>query len=152
MDESQWLLLASCGLGLYAVGQVWLVQLATYPPWVHVGEREFHAYHAAWWHSIWGVILAPAGLLMVCAALMMWWRAPGVPAWATWLGGALQAALLLGTVLWWGPVMARLETCSGGLSREHYKLLIRTHWIRVGIVSAYGILGLWMLAESAWRA
>jgi hypothetical protein len=152
MNASQWLLLATCGLGLFGVGQVWLVQLSSYRLFTHVGEREFRAYHAAWWHSIWGVILAPAGLLMVCAALMMWWRAPGVPTWATWLGGALQAGLLLGTALWWGPVMAHLETSGGGLSRERYELLMRTHWLRVGIVSAYGILVLWMLAQSAWPA
>jgi hypothetical protein len=152
MNESHWLLLGTCALSLYAVGQVWLVQLSSYPLWTYVGEQEFRTYHAAWWHSIWGVVLAPAALLIIGAALMLWWRAPGVPAWATWLGGALQAALLLGTAIWWGPLMARLETPSGGLSLERYQLLMTTHWIRVGIVSAYGLLLLWMLAQSAWRA
>ena len=145
------MLLAACALSFYGVGQVWLVQLSAYQLWSFVGDREFHAYHSAWWRSIWGVVLAPAALLIVAAPLMLWWRAPGVPAWAAWLGLALQAALLLGTALWWGPLMARLETPGGGLSPERYQLLIWTHWIRVGIVSAYGILVLWMLAQSAWR-
>jgi hypothetical protein len=48
--------------------------------------------------------------------------------------------------------MARLETDAGGLSPERYQLLMTTHWIRVGIVSAYGLLALWMLTQSAWRA
>jgi hypothetical protein len=150
MNVSQGLLLASCALGLYGVGQVWLVQLSSYRLWTYVGKQEFHAYHAAWWRSIWGVVLVPAALLIICAALMLWWPAPGVPTWATWLGGALQAALLLGTAFWWGPLMARLEAPSGALQRERYGLLIRTHWIRVAIISAYGLLVFWMLARSAW--
>jgi len=152
MDESRWLLLGACALSFYAVGQVWLVQLSSYRLWPLVGEREFRAYHAAWWRGIWGVILAPAALLMLCAALIAWRPAPGVPAWATWLGCALQAALLLGTAIWWGPLMARLESSSGGLDLKRYKLMMVTHWARVGIVSAYGLLVLWMLARSAWDA
>ena len=152
MNNTQWLLLGTCALSFYGVGQVWLVQVSSYRLWAYVGELEFRSYHQAWWQSIWGVILAPAGVLLICALLMLWWRAPGVPPWATWLGAALQIALLLGTAAWWGPLMARLETDAGGLSPERYHLLMTTHWIRVGIVSAYGLLALWMLTQSAWSA
>ena len=151
MSESQWLLLGICALSLYGVGQVWLVQLSSYRLWAYVGRNEFRAYHAAWWRGIWGVILAPAALLIVGATLMLWWRAPGVPAWETWLGCALQTTLVLGTAVWWGPLMARLEQQGGGLSLERYRLLMTTHWIRVAIVSAYGALVLGMVAQSAWR-
>jgi hypothetical protein len=152
MNKTQWLLLGTCALSFYGMGQVWLVQLSSYRLWAYVGESEFRSYHQAWWRSIWGVILAPAVLLLIGALLMLWWRAPGVPVWATWLGAALQIALLLGTAAWWGPLMARLETDAGGLSPERYHLLMTTHWIRVGIVSAYGLLALWMLTQSAWGA
>jgi hypothetical protein len=151
MTGSQWLLLGTCALGMYSAGQVWLVQLSSYPLWTYVGQQEFRAYHMAWWHSIWGVVLAPAALLLVGAVLMLWWRAPGIPAWSAWFGVALQITLLLGTALWWGPLMARIEESDGGLSPERYQLLMTTHWLRVGIITAYAILVLWMLARSAWR-
>ena len=83
MLKSQWLLLGTCALSLYGAGQVWLVQVSSYRLWTYVGEKDFRAYHKAWWRGIWGVILAPAALLIVGAALMVWWRAPGIPAWAT---------------------------------------------------------------------
>jgi hypothetical protein len=150
MNRCQWLLLATCALSLYGVGNIWPVQLSSYRLWEYVGPREFRAYHLAWWHSIWGVILAPAGLVVVCAVLMMWWRAPGVPAWATWVGLALQVSLVVGTALWWGPLMARLEEPNGGLALDRFRLLMATHWLRVAIVTAYGALTLWMLARSAW--
>ena len=150
MDRSQWLLLVTCALSLYSVGNIWPVQLSSYPLWTQVGPGEFHAYHLAWWRSIWGVILAPAGVVFVGAILMPWWRAPGVPPWATGLGLALQLALVVGTALWWGPLMARLEDRAGGLSMARFQLLMATHWLRVAIVTAYGALTLWMLARSAW--
>jgi hypothetical protein len=49
-----------------------------------------------------------------------------------------------------GPLMARVEAPNGGLLPERYQLLMRTHWLRVGIVSTYAVLALWMLAQSAW--
>lgn len=151
MDDSRWLLLATCALAAYSVGQVWLVQVSSYRLWPLVGEREFRAYHAAWWRGIWGVILAPAALLSAAATVMLWRPVPDVPAWAVRLGFALQVALLIGTAAWWGPLMARLETQDGGLHPERYRLMLTTHWLRVGIVSTYGALAFWMLARSALR-
>ena len=151
MNWSEALLLGTCALSLYGVGQVWLVQLSSYRLWTYVGPREFRAYHAAWWRGIWGVVLAPAALVTIGAALMVWRQAPGVPVWAVWFGLALQIALLFGTAIWWAPLMARLEAPDGGILPNAYRLLMKTHWIRVGIVTAYGALLLWMLAQSAWR-
>lgn len=151
MDIGQWLLLAVCALSCYGAGQVWLVQLSSYPLWTYVGERELSAYHMAWWRSIWGVVLAPAGLLTVGSVFMLWWPAPGIPRWMTWWGVALQAALVLGTALWWGPLMARLEGPSGALLVQRYRVLLLSHWLRVAIVTAYALLALWMLARSGWR-
>ena len=37
MNPSEQLLIATCALSFYAVGQVWLVQLPAYPLWAHVG-------------------------------------------------------------------------------------------------------------------
>ncbi|MGH7615604.1 MAG: hypothetical protein ACREPM_00070 [Gemmatimonadaceae bacterium] len=64
----------------------------------------------------------------------------------------LQALLVLGTALWWGPLMARLSTAEGGLAEDLFPPLTRTHWIRVGIVTAYGALSVWMLTQNAWRS
>ena len=71
-----------------------------------------------------GVALAPAALVFVGTFLMLWWRPPDVPPWALWVGFALQVALVLGTALWWGPLMARLEDAGGGLA------LARRAWRR----------------------
>jgi len=150
MTRSDGLLLLTVVLGLYAAGNIWVVQLSAYPLWAYVGRREMRAYHVAWWHSIWGVILAPAILLVTASVLMLRWRPRGVPSWDLWAGVGLQIALVLGTAIWWGPLMARLTNSNDGLSHELFRLMLRTHWIRVGVVTAYAGLSVWMLIQNAW--
>jgi hypothetical protein len=150
--NAQWLLLSTFVFCAYGTGQVWLVQLSSYPLWRFVGAQEFHAYHLAWWRSIWGVVLAPAALTLLGALLMLRWSPSGVPDWTLWLGAALQLALLLGTVAWWGPLMARLETANGDLDEVRYAKLLTTHWLRVALVTSYSVLLTWMIsAASSWR-
>ncbi|HSY22833.1 MAG TPA: hypothetical protein VK841_11995 [Polyangiaceae bacterium] len=55
-----------------------------------------------------------------------------------------------GTAVWWGPLMVRLEDPGGGLAIARFHLLMNTHWLLVAIVTAYGVLTLWMVAQSAW--
>ena len=97
------------------------------------------------------IVLAPALLVFLGALLIIRWRPPGVPGWETWLGAGPQLAVALGTGLWWGPIMAGLERPGGGLSPERYSLLLSTHWLRVAIVTAYGLLSLLMLGQR-WKA
>jgi hypothetical protein len=57
------------------------------------------------------------------------------------------------TAVYWGPLMARLSTPESGLSLPLYHTLMQTHWLRVAIVTAYGLLVFWMLTRSAlWSA
>jgi hypothetical protein len=148
MNKNQWLLLCTSTLAFYGVGNIWLVQLSSYKLWPYVGRREFYDYHIAWWHSIWGVIFIPAALVFLGSILMLWWRPRAVPGGAVWLGFALQVLLYGLTAAWWGPLMARLATREDGLLLSRYELLMTTHWLRVAIVTAYGILVFWMLARS----
>jgi hypothetical protein len=72
MNKGQWLLMGATALSFYGVGQIWLVQVSSYPLWAYVGEKEFRAYHLAWWQGIWGVILAPAApCFWLCADVVV---------------------------------------------------------------------------------
>ena len=77
MDRNRRLLLVNFAIAFYNVGTVWLVQLSCYPLWAVVGRGEFEAYHEAWWHSIWGVILGPGLFGFLGAWAMLWWLPAG---------------------------------------------------------------------------
>ena len=148
MTRSQWLLLATALLSVYGAGQVWLVQLSSYHLWSFVGPREFDAYHWAWWRSIWGPVIAPAALVFLGAVAMLWMRPPGVPMWSVWAGFGLEMMLAVGTALWWGPLMARVADPHSGLVAPLYRQLTLTHWLRVFLVTVYGVLASWMLVRT----
>jgi len=61
----------------------------------------------------------------------------------------LTMPVYLITAAWFGPLMARLASPDAGLSLSLYHLLMTTHWVRFALFTAYGILCVYMLAESA---
>lgn len=143
------LVLGTSALGLYAVGNVWLVQVVCYRLWAHVGRSEAFGYHIAWWHSLWGVLFVPAALVFLGALAVLWIRPPGVSRGLVWLGLALQLVIWVSTAVWWAPLMARLVTPDSGMSLHDYHLLMSTHWIRLALITAYGITSFYMLIKSA---
>ena len=147
--RSQWLLLVTSALGLYAVGNIWLVQLGCYRLWPHVGQREAFNYHIAWWHSIWGVLFGPMAIVVLGAVALPWVRPSNLNARLVWLGLALLVLTAIGTGAWWAPLMARLVTPDGRMVLHDYQLLMSTHWIRVTLITAYGITSFYTLIKSA---
>jgi len=147
--RGQWLLLITSALALYAVGNVWLVQLVCYRLWAQVGQREAFNYHIAWWHSIWGVLFGPSAIVVLGAVALLWMHPSNVNGKLSWLGLSLLALTSVGTAAWWAPLMARLVAPDGGMLLRDYHLLMRTHWIRVALITATGITYCYMLIKSA---
>ena len=149
MARGQWLLLVTSALGLFGVGNVWLVQLVCYRLWPYVGQREAFNYHIAWWHSIWGVLFGPSAIVVLGAVALFWVRPANLNVRPVWVGLALLALTSVGTAAWWAPLMARLITADGRMLPYDYQLLMSTHWIRVALITAYGIAYYYMLIKSA---
>ncbi len=149
LQTSQWVLLSAFVFGFYGVGQVWLAQSLCYRLWPQVGKAAFFAYQIAWWHSIWIVIFVPSGLAFLAALALPWLRPTGASVRLLWVGLGVQVLLYVLTAVWWGPLMARMSTREQGLLLPNYHLLMTTHWLRVAIVTAYGLVAIWILAQSA---
>ncbi len=149
LQTNQWVLLSAFVFGFYGVGQVWLAQSLCYRLWPQVDKASFFVYQTAWWHSIWFVIFVPSGLAFFAALALPWLRPPGANISLLWTGLGVQVLLYVLTAIWWGPLMARMSTPEQGLSPHNYHLLMISHWLRVAIVTAYGLVALWTLMQSA---
>ncbi|MGH9686870.1 MAG: hypothetical protein ACRD5K_07255 [Candidatus Acidiferrales bacterium] len=135
MHFSDWLLLATLVLAWYHVGIVWLVQTVSWPIFAHVGQNEFEDYHLAWWHGIRYVILAPSALNLVGAIVLLRFVPEGVPVWLLWLALALYLLMTILTAAWWGPQQAKLTDPRS----PRFTRILKTHWIRTALVSAFGL-------------
>jgi hypothetical protein len=142
---ARWLLLTNLVLSCYSAGAVWLVQITCYPLWEYVGPGEFVAYHEFWWHSIWGVLLGPAALVFLCALALLRWRPAVVSQRLAWAGVILQILLYGLTVALWGRWMAELEQVTGPVYGPLFHKMLLTHWLRVGLITAYALLALRMV-------
>jgi hypothetical protein len=69
---------------------------------------------------------------------------------AVWLGIALHVTTYFLTAIWWAPMMARLVEVvdPSGTPTRRFSLLLATHWLRVALVTAYGLLMFWMVRVS----
>lgn len=103
MTIAEWILLPTLGLAFYNVGIIWLMQVHVYPLFKLVGEDEWIPYHTAHWHRIRGVVFVPAGLVLLGAILLMFFRPEAVPGWSLWLGLGVQVVLYALTAVVWAP-------------------------------------------------
>lgn len=159
----KWVLLLNLAFSLMGTGQIWMVQLSSYPLWAYVGPHELHNYHIAWWHSIWIPLFIPAGLAIICNIGLFWFRPATVPRSSVWAAIALMFVTYGLTFIWWGPLMALIGATPqefqavfkwGPLldimgmrnktQKQLFDLLMVTHWLRFILLSAYGILIFWM--------
>ncbi len=76
-------------------------------------------------------------------------RPPSISRRLVWVGLTLQLVIYTSTAVWWAPLMARLVTPDSGMSLHDYHLLMSTHWIRLALITAYGIASFYMLIKSA---
>lgn len=142
-------LLATLGAGCFSVGSIWLAQL-NWQLFQHVGPDQFSDYFAHWSDGLYwaGAPVAVAALAGAFAQLR--WRPPGVPRWGVWLGVAVQGVIWALTLLWWAPAEGRLHQAvlPDGSLDPLYRQLVAGNWLRVALVTAFGVLQLWMAAHA----
>jgi hypothetical protein len=142
------LVLVNLAAAFYDVGTIVLAQV-DWQLWRYVGRDRFPQYHLGWWHSVWWSVFPVLGLSTLGIIAQLFWGPP-VPAWMPWASFLLLALSYLGTVLWWGAGQARLEqavTPDGSLNPAYVRL-VNTHWIRVILIAAVGLLQLWIAIVS----
>ena len=136
-------LLANTVSTLFMTGLIWFVQVVHYPLFSSVGGAEFAAYSRAH-QSLTTFVVGPAMLVeALSAAILVFARPAGVPAWLAWLGLALVVAIWLSTAILQVPAHGRLV---GGFDAGTHGFLVGTNWIRTACWSLRAVVVVAMLA------
>jgi hypothetical protein len=141
-------LLGTLGAGCFSAGSIWLAQL-NWQLLRHVGPDQFPDYFAAWQDGLYWASAPVAVAALAGAFAQLRWRPPGVARRAVWLGVALQGVIWTLTLLWWAPAEDRLHQVRSpdGSLDPLYQQLVAANWLRVALVTAFGMLQLWMAAR-----
>jgi len=138
-------LLANVALAFLIAGFVWAHQLEIFRSWRLIDAKSFRAVHDAHWRTlpIWAVAI---GLGLAGSIALIWYHPTGTPAWAIWASVLCQVLTQVLTLFFWGRWQAQLRSGLSGPDSPVLDRLVRTHWVRAGLISANAlILVLWMV-------
>ncbi|HXW77525.1 MAG TPA: hypothetical protein VEJ20_08955 [Candidatus Eremiobacteraceae bacterium] len=132
-------LLANVALGFYNMGTIWAHEVDIFPSWLLVGDHV-HAVQLAHWRKLAYWIFAPFGAAFAGSVALFRYHPAGSPPWAiAGVFGCQFAAIGLTAILWarWQALLSRDPRGAGS---PYLLSLVRTHWIRTGLVSASGLM------------
>lgn len=135
------LLLLQLAATLFMTGVIWFVQLVHYPLFAAVQGDDFSSYarqHAT--RTTW--VVAPAMVVeATTAALLLWFRPPGVPF------SLAAAGLILVVLLWVSTTFVQVpchEILGRGFDAAAHGRLVASNWLRTVLWSARAGLVVWM--------
>jgi hypothetical protein len=148
MNKSQWTLVLTFAASLYDAGTIWMTQMG-WRLWPYVAPADFSAYHAAWWARIKPVVFPVAAVAFFGSIALIWWRPEGVTATPVRLNVILQVAVYALTAAFWGRWQAQTHFArlANGSLDPMYVRVMSTHWIRAALITANGLLVIWMMIE-----
>ena len=130
-------LVVQVGATWFMVGLIWMVQIVHYPLFRAIPADSFKTYEASHTSTIGRLLILPAGIEVVSAAALVWYRPDEVPLWMVMLSGALLAAIWVVTALVQAPLHRRLLD---GYDRTTVDRLVRTNWFRTGAWTLRGVV------------
>lgn len=121
----------------YLTGLVWVIQLAHYPAFAWIDEKEFARFHAR--HTaVMGVIVGPAMVAELATALVLASKFQPV-----WVVNLLAVAVI------WFTTFFRSVPSHNKLAKsrdpDEIRRLVRWNWARTVLWSARSLVFLWLL-------
>jgi hypothetical protein len=149
-DPAKAFLLLNLALAFYLVGCIWAHEVDIFRTWRLVGRDQFHEVQRAHWRKLPYWVFAPLAAAFAGGVALVWLHPAATPVWAPWANLGLQAASGVLTGLFWGPWQAWLSGDLAGPESVHLARILRTHWVRTGLITAYGgVLLAWSIAVFA---
>ena len=139
-------LLLNLSLAFYLVGCIWAHEVDIFRNWRVLDPENFRRVQAVHWRKLPYWIFAPLVLAFAGSLALVWVHPAGSPAWAIWGNLGCQLASHVLTAALWGPWQAKLSRDNAGGRSVYLARILRTHWIRTLLITAYGgILLAWLI-------
>jgi hypothetical protein len=150
------LVLVNLALSFYNLAVIWLMQLDVFYTWRYIPTDLFGQAQGEHFWKLFITVFPQAILTTLISGLLLKRRPVGVPAFPLVLGFGLQLLVWLLTAMMWGRWQGQIAVgLSSGTGRSLgpanyalYQILMDTHWIRVGIITAYAVLAVWLAKKT----
>ena len=135
-------------LAFYNVGTIWAHEIDIFRTWKFIEPKTFQIVQRAHWKKLPFWIFIPVGLSFVGIIALFWYHPDKIPIWEIWTAFILQFLSHLLTGIFWGPWQAKLSKDELGSASPYLKKILKTHWIRTTLISAYGVMLLYMTIQT----
>jgi hypothetical protein len=139
-------LILNLAVGFYNVGTVWANEVDIFRSWKLLDQKDFKRVREAHWKKLPYWVLFPWGLEIAGSTALIWYHPAGSPTWAIYGGtGCLWLSLIL-TIFMWGQWQKKLSGDPLSSESPYLAKILKTHWIRTSLMSAYAIIVLvWVI-------
>jgi hypothetical protein len=139
MNSAEFLVL-NLALAFYNVGTIWAHELDIFRSWRLLDATDFHRVQQAHWRKLPYWVFVPVGVSLIGSLALVGYHPAGPPVAILWSALGCQIASHTLTAILWGPWQARLSRDPLGPRSPALARILATHWIRTGLISAYGVL------------
>lgn len=138
-------LILNLAFGFYNVGTIWAMEVDVFRSWKLLGA-DFRAVQETHWKKLPYWIFTPVALAFIGSIILFWYHPASSPAWAISGVFLCQFMSLVLTAFFWGQWQAQLSKDPLGSKSPYLAKILRTHWLRTLLISAYAfILLVWVL-------
>jgi hypothetical protein len=134
------LLLANLALSFYLAGAIWAVEIDIFRTWKLIDPKDFPQVQAVHWRKLPYWIFLPLALALCGSIALIWYHPPRSPRWAIAGNLGCQALSHALTAIFWGPWQASLSKDPAGSHSHYLSKILKTHWIRTGLINAYALI------------
>lgn len=133
-------LLANLALSFYLAGAIWAVEVDIFRTWKLIDPKDFPRVQDVHWRKLPYWVFAPLALALAGSISLIWYHPAGSPAWGIAGNLACQVLSLALTAMFWGRWQAKLSKDPAGSRSVYLIKILKTHWIRTALISAYAVI------------
>jgi len=141
-------LLINLALAFYNVGTIWAHEVDIFRTWKLLDPKTFAVVQSVHWKKLPYWVFIPVGVSFIGSIALLWYHPDKIPVWETWLAFGFQILSHSLTSAFWGRWQAKLSKDKLGGASPFLRLILKTHWIRTALISAYGLTLLWMAIQT----
>jgi hypothetical protein len=146
--KSRVFLLVNMALAFYNVGTIWAHEVDIFRSWKLLEGEAFRKVQAKHWKKLLYWVFIPVGLALLGSFGLIKFHPAGIAPWEPWLAFGSQLLSLALTAGFWGRWQAKLSEDERGGASPYLALIVKTHWIRTGLINLYGLLLLAMCLQT----
>lgn len=141
-------LILNLALAFYNVGTIWAMEIDIFRTWKLIAPQNFPVVQGTHWRKLPYWIFAPVGLAFIGTIVLFWYHPYKIPVQEIWIVFTVQVLSHFLTAILWGPWQAKLSKDELGSASPYLNKILKTHWIRTALISAYGFVFLLMTIQS----